>query len=122
MSPAINRRSIIEYPDWDFLKTPPFIKLALMPLEGEGVFLIFYDSIKNRKEKIESRRKPISDFGLRPPSLPLRVTVSQLWQEGMNPAQGGTSAGERSYPLLSGVVPRKACGSDGKRKYFTIRN
>jgi len=22
MSPAINRRSIIEYPDWDFLKTP----------------------------------------------------------------------------------------------------
>ena len=33
MSPAINRRSIFEDPDWDF---PPFHKIALMRAEEEG--------------------------------------------------------------------------------------
>jgi len=35
--PAINRRSIFEYPYWDLHINLPLVhKLALMPLEGEG--------------------------------------------------------------------------------------
>jgi len=35
--PAINRRSIFEYPYWDLhINLPLVYKLALMPLRGEG--------------------------------------------------------------------------------------